>query len=59
MLIRSVGLPAGADENRIQAEYANGVLTVRVPVTEEAKSTKTIPIQRAGSSELAAEPAKA
>jgi HSP20 family molecular chaperone IbpA len=46
VLLRSIALPTGAEENRIQAEYANGVLTVRVPVAEENRSARTIPIQR-------------
>jgi HSP20 family protein len=34
---RAVGLPAGIDESKIVASYANGVLEVRVPKPEEAK----------------------
>jgi HSP20 family protein len=34
---RAVGLPAGVDESKIGATYANGVLEVRVPKPEEAK----------------------
>ena len=34
---RAVGLPAGVDENKIDASYKNGVLEVRVPKPEEAK----------------------
>ena len=34
---RSVMLPAGTDESKIKAAYANGVLEVRVPKPEEAK----------------------
>lgn len=37
---RAVGLPAGANEDRIEAKYANGVLEVRVPKPEEAKPRK-------------------
>lgn len=32
--IRSVTLPAGADEDAIKASYDKGILTVTVPVTE-------------------------
>lgn len=34
---RAVGLPAGVDDSKIVASYANGVLEVRVPKPEEAK----------------------
>jgi HSP20 family protein len=34
---RSVTLPAGVSESDIEAEYANGVLEVRVPKPEEQK----------------------
>jgi len=34
---RAVGLPAGVDDAKIVASYANGVLEVRVPKPEEAK----------------------
>jgi HSP20 family protein len=34
---RAVGLPAGVDDARIEASYADGVLEVRVPKPEEAK----------------------
>lgn len=34
---RAVGLPAGVDDAKIEASYANGVLEVRVPKPEEAR----------------------
>ena len=34
---RAVGLPQGVDEDKIHAEYQNGVLTVKVPKPEEQK----------------------
>lgn len=34
--VRSVTLPAGADEDDIKASYNNGILTVSVAVTEPA-----------------------
>ena len=37
---RTVGLPVGIDEDRIQASYADGVLEVRVPKPAEAKPRK-------------------
>ena len=34
---RSFSLPQTVDSNRVVAEYKNGVLTVRLPLREEAK----------------------
>jgi HSP20 family protein len=34
---RSFSLPQTVDPNRVSAEYKNGVLTVRLPLREEAK----------------------
>jgi len=34
---RSFSLPSSVDSSRISAEYRNGVLTVRLPLREEAK----------------------
>jgi HSP20 family protein len=34
---RSFSLPQTIDANRVSAEYKNGVLTVRLPLREEAK----------------------
>ena len=34
---RSFSLPTTVDPNRVSAEYKDGVLTVRVPLREEAK----------------------
>lgn len=35
--VRSFTLPATVDQDKIKAEYRNGVLTVTLPVREEAK----------------------
>jgi HSP20 family protein len=35
---RSFSLPQTVDSNRVAAEYKNGVLTVRLPLREEAKA---------------------
>lgn len=43
---RAVGLPAGVDDSKIAATYANGVLEVHVPKPEEAKPRR---IQLGGS----------
>ncbi len=37
---RSLPLPAGIDADHIDAEYRNGVLTLTLPKTEEAKGRK-------------------
>lgn len=35
--LRSVTLPAGADENAIKASYDKGILTVSVPIAKAAE----------------------
>ncbi|WP_320779579.1 Hsp20/alpha crystallin family protein [Streptomyces sp. CRN 30] len=42
---RSVRLPAGARSEEATAEYKDGVLTIAVPVPEEKKDTRTIPVR--------------
>lgn len=45
---RTFGLPAGVDADKISASFKNGVLTVTLPKTAEArKSEKTIPVKTA------------
>jgi HSP20 family protein len=45
---RTFQLPAGADTGKIEASFAKGVLTVKIPKTAEAqKSEKTISIKAA------------
>ena len=39
-LYRSVPLPAGVDADKIDAHYRNGVLTITLPKTEQAKGKK-------------------
>lgn len=43
-LYRSVSLPPGIDANQVDAEYRNGVLTVKLSKTEESKGRR-IPIK--------------
>ena len=43
--IRSVTLPAGADEDAIKASYDKGILTVSVPVTEAKPAEKHVEVQ--------------
>lgn len=38
--MRSVTLPAGADQDAIKANYDKGILTVSVPVTEAAEAAE-------------------
>ena len=46
--LRSVTLPAGADEDAIKATYDKGILTVSVPVTEaQAAAEKHVQVQAA------------
>lgn len=42
---RNIPLPPGASEEDVKAEYRDGVLTVRLPITQEKQGTK-IPINR-------------
>jgi HSP20 family protein len=37
---RSLTLPRGVDAEKVKAEFANGVLEVRIPKPEEAKPTR-------------------
>jgi HSP20 family protein len=39
-LYRSVPLPAGVDPDKIDAQYRNGVLSIKLPKTEQMKSRK-------------------
>ncbi|HVJ03130.1 MAG TPA: Hsp20/alpha crystallin family protein [Sphingomonas sp.] len=41
---RSIALPDGADENGCTAEFHDGVLTVRMPVSQQARRGRRIPI---------------
>jgi HSP20 family protein len=44
---RTVTLPSHIDADKIQANYDQGVLTLRIPKAAEAK-TKQIPVQAKG-----------
>lgn len=43
---RAIALPAGATEEDVKASYNDGILEVRVPVSEEKASAKKVPIAR-------------
>ena len=45
--VRSVTLPAGADEDAIKASYDKGILTVSVPVTEAQSTEKHVTVEAA------------
>ncbi len=45
--VRSVTLPAGADEDAIKASYDKGILTVSVPVTEAQPTEKHVTVEAA------------
>jgi HSP20 family protein len=45
--VRSVSLPAGADEDAIKASYDKGILTVSVPVAEAKQAEKHVEIKSA------------
>lgn len=42
---RSIPLPAGAEEDDIEARYSDGILEVRLPVDMDKWSSRTIPVQ--------------
>ncbi|HEX7094256.1 MAG TPA: Hsp20/alpha crystallin family protein [Acidimicrobiales bacterium] len=44
--VRTVPLPAGANEKDISATYQDGILEVRVPVDAGKAETKKIPVSR-------------
>ena len=43
--LRSVTLPAGADEDAIKARYDKGILTVSVPVSEAEPAAKHVAVE--------------
>jgi HSP20 family protein len=45
---RSIALPDGADEAKCEAEFRDGVLTVRMPRSQEARRGRRIPIGTGG-----------
>jgi HSP20 family protein len=44
---RTIGLPEGADAEQIKAEMKDGILEVRIPVTETKSKTREVPILEA------------
>lgn len=45
--VRTVSLPAGANEDDVKATYENGILTVSVAVAEAKPTEKHVPISSA------------
>ena len=45
--VRTVSLPAGADEDNIEATYDKGILTVSVAISEPKPAERRIPVQPA------------
>ena len=45
---RSIALPDGADEAKCEADFRDGVLTVRMPRSQEASRGRKIPIGTSG-----------
>jgi HSP20 family protein len=50
---RAIPLPDGADPEKAQAEFKNGVLQITVPVSEARSNVRQIPVQSATSSQSA------
>ena len=45
--VRTVSLPAGADEDNIEATYDKGILTVSVAISEPKPTERHVPVQPA------------
>ena len=45
--IRSFPLPEGVNADKIEATFAKGVLTIKLPKTAEAQAEKKIPVKAA------------
>lgn len=45
-MVRAITLPAGVDEENVEAAYENGVLTVSFAMAEPKKAGRTIAIKR-------------
>jgi HSP20 family protein len=43
---RTSPLPAGADEESVTATYEDGILEVRIPVSDEAAKAKKVPVTK-------------
>lgn len=44
---RRIPLPPGTDESKVHARYKGGILEVSVPVTEQRREARTVPVERA------------
>ncbi|TFC43147.1 Hsp20/alpha crystallin family protein [Cryobacterium sp. TMT1-21] len=44
--LRDIALPRGCKEEEVTASYRDGMLEVRVPVPEQAESSKKVPVIR-------------
>jgi HSP20 family protein len=53
----TIRIPAGADPDKVQADYRNGVLEVRLPLPEAAQA-KRVPVRGPAATETAAAPEK-
>jgi HSP20 family protein len=43
--VRDIGLPAGTHEDEVTAAYEAGVLEIRVPIGQEVKGIRRVPVQ--------------
>jgi HSP20 family protein len=43
---RTIALPQGAVEDRIEASYRDGILTVMIPLTEQGEEARRIAVRR-------------
>lgn len=44
--VRKITLPAGCSEEDVAADYADGILTIRLPLAEEKAAATKIPVTR-------------
>jgi HSP20 family protein len=44
--VRNIALPAGCSEEDVTAEYADGLLTIRLPMAEEKAAATKVPVTR-------------
>lgn len=44
--VRKITLPAGCSEEDVAADYADGILTIRLPLAEEKATATKIPVTR-------------
>ena len=44
--VRNIALPKGCSEDDVTADYTDGILTIRLPLTEEKPAAAKVPVTR-------------